>query len=71
MNPINKDVKVKLAELVGHGVSSVSEMRRHLRVYVNESIFYGQTPPSITDVAYYPTDTTLRKHIYMAQLQLR
>ncbi|CAC5397762.1 unnamed protein product [Mytilus coruscus] len=71
MNPINKDVSAKIDELVGHGVSSVSGMRRHLKVFVNETLFSGKTLPSINDVAYYPTDTIIRKHMYMAQTKLK
>ncbi|XP_052078025.1 uncharacterized protein LOC127715962 [Mytilus californianus] len=71
MNRINKDVSAKIDELVGHGVSSVSEMRRHLKVFVNETLFSGKTLPSINDVAYYPTDTIIRKHMYMAQTKLK
>ncbi|CAC5403653.1 unnamed protein product [Mytilus coruscus] len=71
MNPINKDVSAKIDELVGHGVSSVSEMRRHLKVFVNETLFSGKTLPSINDVAYYPTETIIRKHMYMAQTKLK
>ncbi|XP_061186890.1 uncharacterized protein LOC133195018 [Saccostrea echinata] len=70
-NPLNKDVRDKLYEMVGHGVPSVSEMRRHLKVYVDTQIFPKANKPALTDAAYYPSDVTIRKHIYLAQLRLR
>uniref|UniRef100_K1Q637 Uncharacterized protein n=1 Tax=Magallana gigas TaxID=29159 RepID=K1Q637_MAGGI len=71
MNLVNKEVREKLYEMVGHGVTSVSEMRRHLKVYVDTQLFPSASKPSLTDAAYYPSDVTLRKHIYLAQLRLR
>ncbi|KAK3093881.1 hypothetical protein FSP39_021404, partial [Pinctada imbricata] len=71
MKPLSKEVRDKLQELVGHGVSSVSEMKRHLRVFVETVLFSEQTKPSLSDAAYFPTDETIRKHIYRAMLRLR
>ena len=71
MNPLNKEVRDKLHEMVGHGVTSVSEMLRHLKIYVDTQIFPNSNKPSLTDAAYYPSDVTIRKHIYLSQLRLR
>lgn len=71
MNPLSKEVRDKLGELVGHGVTSVSEMRRHLHVYVDTLLFKDMKRPALSDAAYYPTDETIRTHIYLAQLRLR
>ena len=71
MNSLNKEVRDKLYEMVGHGVTSVSEMRKHLKVYVDTQMFPNANKPSLTDAAYYPSDVALRKHIYLAQLRLR
>lgn len=69
---MNKHVSGKLEELVGQGVSSVSEMRRHLRIYVETVLFKDEdNRPSITDLAYNPTDVIIRQHIYVAQLRFR
>lgn len=68
---MNKEVREKLYEMVGHGVTSVSEMRRHLKVYVDTQLFPSASKPSLTDAAYYPSDVTIRIHIYLAQLRLR
>lgn len=73
MNPLSKEVRDKLGELVGHGVTSVSEMRRHLHVYVDTLLFKDMKRPALSDAAYYPTNETIRTHIhvYLAKLQLR
>ncbi|KAL5009803.1 hypothetical protein ScPMuIL_012108, partial [Solemya velum] len=71
MNPLSKMVREKLAGLVGEGVSNVAEMRRHLRVFVDSVLFADMPKPDNMNVSYYPTDTTIRKHIYMSQMKLR
>ncbi|XP_061188387.1 uncharacterized protein LOC133196526, partial [Saccostrea echinata] len=71
MNPLSKEVRDKLGKLVGHGVTSVSEMQRHLHVFVETMLFKDTKRPALTDAAYYPTDETIRAHIYLAQLRLR
>ena len=65
MNPLSKYLREKLCEPVGHGVTSVLEMRRHLRVFVDTKLFKGMRRPALSGVAYYPTDETIRKHINM------
>ena len=71
MNSLNKEVRDKLYEMVGHGVTSVSEMRIHLKVYVDTQMYPNANKPSLADATYYPSDVALRKHIYLAQLRLR
>ena len=71
MNPLNKDIRTKIAELVGEGVSSVTEMRRHIRMYVEKELFDGGSVPPVTDAAYHPKEETIRKHMYLAQQKLR
>lgn len=71
MNPLSKKVRDKLGELVGHGVTSVSEMRRHLHVYVDTLLFKEMKRRALSDAAYYPTNETIRTHIYLAKLRLR
>lgn len=63
MNPLNKEVREKL--YVGHGVTSVSEMRRHLKLYVDMQMSPNSSKPSLTDAAHYPSDVAIRKHIYI------
>ena len=71
MNPLSKEVRDKIGELVGHGVTSVSEMRRHLQVFVDTVLFKEMKRPALSDAAYYPTDDTIKTHIYLSQLRLR
>lgn len=47
--------------MVGHGVTSVSEVRSHLKVYVDMQMFPSADKPSLTDAAYYPSDVAIRK----------
>ncbi|XP_041460625.1 uncharacterized protein LOC121411820 [Lytechinus variegatus] len=72
MNPLNRTVSAKLMELVGDGVVNVSEMKRHLRAHLHTVLFPDvEKRPSVMDTAYYPSDNTIRQHIYAARMQLR
>lgn len=71
MNPLSKEVRDKIGELVGHCLTSVSEMRRHLQVFVDTMLFKEMKRPALSDAAYYPTDDTIKTHIYLSQLRLR
>ncbi|XP_033121170.1 calcium-responsive transcription factor-like [Anneissia japonica] len=72
LNPINKDVKEKIHELVGHGVQNVQEMKRHLKIYVETVLFPDpQTRPATTHAGFYPHEQTLRNHMYVAVMALR
>ena len=53
----------KIGELVGEGVKTVDEMKRHLRQFVKTELFPGQTPPASTNRHYYPTDVDVRNHM--------
>lgn len=35
MNPSNQEVREKLYDMVGHGITRVSEMRRYLKIDVD------------------------------------
>ena len=54
MNPLSKEVREKIGKLVGHGVTSVSEMRRHLQVFVDTMLFKKIKRPALSDASYYP-----------------
>lgn len=66
-NPISEEVKEKIMSLVMIGVTSVSEMRRHLRQHVRSM---NPAPPE-TDLAYYPMDDTIRRQMYSCQQRLK
>lgn len=72
LNPLAKEVRDKIKELVGHGVYNTKEMRRHLKIYVETTLFPNAAKrPVSTNTAYFPTDVTIRNHIYAGRMRLR
>ena len=71
MNPVSKEVREKIGKLVAEGVDTVGEMRRHLRLFIQNDLFKDQSKPSLTDNAYHPSSDAIRSHMYAAQLKLR
>ena len=61
--PIDKRVINKVNALVDEGISNVSEMTRHMRLYV-KSLFGQKALPNFTNRRYYPTREDLRKLMY-------
>ena len=61
----------KIHELVGAGVRSVNEMRRHLRGFVEKEMFAGMTKPALTNRRFNPTRKDVRNHIYRATVKQR
>ena len=55
--------------LVGEGVKTVGEMKRHLKQFVKSELFPGQIPPAITNRCFYPTDVDVRNHMYRASVK--
>lgn len=66
-NPLSDELKEKIMSLVMIGVTSVSEMRRHIRHHVRS---ITPAPPE-TDLAYHPMDDTIRRHMYTCQQRLK
>ncbi|VDI02153.1 Hypothetical predicted protein [Mytilus galloprovincialis] len=59
--PVGPEVKAKIRELVGDGVTKVSEMKRHLKVFVKKELaIEDKTIPSRR---FYPTDKDIRNHM--------
>lgn len=69
LQPIDKRLVDKIEELVGEGVKTVDEMKRHLKQFVKCELFPGQTPPPITNRRFYPTDVDVRNHMYRASVK--
>ncbi|CAH3106141.1 unnamed protein product, partial [Porites lobata] len=71
LQPIDKRLVDKIGELVGEGVKTVDEMKRHLRQFVKTELFPGQSPPASTNRHYYPTDVDImiRNHVYQASVK--
>lgn len=59
----------RIENLVGEGVKTVGEMKRHLKQYVKTDLFPGQTPPPLINRRYYPTDVDIRNHMYQASVK--
>lgn len=66
LQPIDKSLVQKIHALVGEGVKTVEEMKRHLRHYVRNDLFAGQNPPPVTNRCYHPKDVDIRNHMYKA-----
>ncbi|CAH3181744.1 unnamed protein product [Porites lobata] len=69
LQPIDKRLVDKIGELVGEGVKTVDETKRHLRQFVKTELFPGQSPPASTNRRYYPTDVDIRNHMYQASVK--
>lgn len=63
---VNDKVAIKISELVADGVTESDKVRSILRHYVLKDLCKNN-PPDCNDRAYFPTDTDLRNHIYMAK----
>lgn len=63
---MNDKVALKIVELVSEGITDIHTMRTFLRQYVMTDLCKDK-PPDTNDRAYFPIDTDLRNHIYMAK----
>lgn len=59
----------KIELLVGEGVKTVDEMKRHLKSYVKNELFASEKPPPPTNRRYYPTDMDIRNCMYRASVK--
>lgn len=69
--PVDKDVKTKIAELVEEDVRNVPEMQRHVKQFVKHEVFCNEGIPSSTNRRFHPSNTNVRNHMYTAQVKLR
>ena len=61
----------KIHALVGDGVRDVTEMRRHIHVYVQNNLFPKSAPPPKTNKRFCPNKTTVKNHMYIAVIKQR
>ena len=61
----------KIGDLVGEGVRNIGEMKRHLKIYVKETLFNGQEQPNRNNRRYFPRMKTIRNHMYNATVRSR
>lgn len=55
-----------MAKLARAGVRCVTEMRRHVEMYVKHDLFAGQTAPPMTDSQLWPNNKSIINSIYYA-----
>ena len=67
--PTDKRILRKMAELVNAGVRNVSEMRQHIKHFVEEELFAGQSAPPSTDSRFWPSGKTIMNCIYRTRRQ--
>lgn len=57
----------KIAQIVSEGITDIHQVRTLLRHYVMQGDLCKGFVLDLNDRAYFPTDTDLRNHIYMAK----
>lgn len=68
---LDENVIRKIEELVGEGVRSVDEMRRHLKIYIKDDLFRGKEQPQRSNKRYFPRAKTIQNHMYNAAMRAR
>ena len=68
---LDEKVITKIEELVGEGVGSVDEMKRHLKIYVKDELFRGKEQPQRGNRRYFPRAKTIKNHMYNAAMRAR
>lgn len=66
---MDEKVAAKITQLVGEGIIDIHEVKKLIRHYVMHELF-KDSPPDPHDRAYFPVDTDIRNHIYMAKKAL-
>ena len=67
---VHPKVQMKIQEIVGAGITEVSEVKRALRLYISKELSFPN-PPNRDDRAYYPTNHDMLNHIYKAKSLLQ
>ena len=68
---LDERVISKIEELVGEGVRSVDEMKRHLKIFVHDDLFRGKEQPQRSNRRYFPRVKTIKNHMYNAAMRAR
>lgn len=64
--PVKRDLVSKIQMLVREGITSVKEVQSCLKVYVEDVMFVGATPPPDNCRAFYPTKQDISRHVSCA-----
>ena len=67
IQPIDSAIKDKIHQLVGEGVSTLTEMKQLLCYYVKNELFRGRETPPETNRAFYPRDSVIKNHIHLSR----
>ena len=68
---VDEQIIEKISELVGEGVRSVEEMKRHLKIFVKDDLFRGKQQPERSNRRYFPKGKTIKNHMYNATIKSR
>ena len=68
---IDKMLVSKIQELVVGGARSVTEVRRHLKIYVEQDLYKDTQAPPKSNLQFNPSKTTIRSHIYKSVVKER
>ena len=66
---IDPRIVERIQALAGDGVRDVNEMKRHIHVYVKNSLFRGSAPPPKSNKRFCPSKSTLKDHMYNAVIK--
>ena len=67
---LNGKIIGKIEELVGEGVRSVDEMRRHLKIFIKDDLFRDKEQPQHSNRRYFPRSKTIN-HMYNTAMRAR
>lgn len=63
---VNKEVSLKIKDLVREGITSVAEVKERLHQYVHNVLFHGREKPDGTCCALFPRNEIIHNHIQAA-----
>ncbi|PFX22793.1 hypothetical protein AWC38_SpisGene12689 [Stylophora pistillata] len=66
---IDPRIVEKIHALAGDGVRDVNEMRRHIHVFLQNSLYPGSAPPPKSNKRFCPSKTTIKNHVHIAVIK--
>jgi len=67
----DKRVLSRIKQLVKSGVRRVQEVKRHIKIYVENELFDGTQPPEMCDARFWPSAKSIMNCIYRTVRKLR
>ena len=68
---VDEKIIKTVQDLVGECVRNVTEMERHIRIYVKDELFHDSELPSFENRRFYPRRQDIRSHMYIAAAKNR